>query len=130
MTELVASFSNDKYEEEQYGDHEGTKLGRVHIERSFSGELEATSTAELLTATAPDGSAAYVAFDAIIGSLGGRSGTFVFEHHGTVSEQGSTTAGFVVPGSGTGELRNLRGEGEIRVDEEGGHQLWLAYQLD
>jgi hypothetical protein len=49
----------------------------------------------------------------------GPSGTSVLQHWGTVSTEGASTAGSLVPGSGTGELRGLRGEGKIAVDENG-----------
>jgi Protein of unknown function (DUF3224) len=130
MTRVLASFTNDDYEEEKYGEHEGTALGRIHIRRSFDGAIDGSSSAELLTATAPDGSAAYVALDAVSGKLDGRVGGFVLEHHGTVSSAGSSTAGSIVPGSGSGELQGLRGECEILVDADGNHQLALEYELD
>jgi uncharacterized protein DUF3224 len=129
MNRVTATFVNDAYEEEPYGQGEGVELGRVHITRSFSGEIVGSSTAELLTARTPDGSAGYVGQDAVTGRVDGRSGTFVLQHWGTVSDEGAATAGVVVPGSGTGELGGLRGEGKIAVDESGAHTLELEYEL-
>jgi hypothetical protein len=125
----VGVFANDTYEDERYDDHDGTELGRVHITRRFSGEIEGQGTAELLTARTPDGFAAYVGLDRIAARIDGRSGTFVLQHWGTVSSEGATTAGSVVPGSGTGALEGLRGEARIAVDEEGTHTLELDYEL-
>jgi Protein of unknown function (DUF3224) len=125
----VSPFTNDSYEEEPYGSSAGTELARVHIGRSFSGELEGESTAELLTATTPAGSAAYVALDSIKGRLAGREGTFVLEHHGIVSSAGSDTSASVVPDSGTGELEGISGSGQIAVDADGNHSLELDYEL-
>ena len=129
MARSVATFVNDIYEEEPYDDQAGTKLSRVHITRTFSGELEGRSTAELLTAVTQGGSAGYVALDRISGRLQGREGTFVLQHHGTVSPTEALTAGSVVPDSGTGELRGLRGHARIVV-EDGTHELILDYELD
>ena len=129
MPRAVASFTNETHEEETYDDRDGTALGRTHITRRFEGDLEGRSTAELLTARTEDGSAAHVAFDRISGGLEGREGSFVLEHHGTVSAAGASVAGMVVPGSATGELRGLSGEGQIAVDEEGNHELILEYEL-
>ncbi|MGH2984725.1 MAG: DUF3224 domain-containing protein, partial [Solirubrobacterales bacterium] len=47
------------------------------------------------------------------GKLGDREGAFVLQHYGTISSEGSEIAGAVVPGSGTGELDGLSGEGTI-----------------
>jgi Protein of unknown function (DUF3224) len=130
LTRAVATFTNETYEEETYDDRDGTALGRTHITRKFEGDFEGESTAELLTARTEDGSAAYVAFDRISGRLGDREGSFVLEHHGTVSSAGASVAGMVVPGSATGELRGLTGEGQIAVDADGNHELILEYELD
>ena len=35
-----------------------------------------------------------------------------------------------VPGSGTGELRGLRGEALISVDPDGGHSFTLDYDFE
>ena len=58
-----------------------------------------------------DGSAGFVGLEHVIGRLGDRSGSFVLQHTG--ADDGSTTKStyFVVPGSGTGDLRGLQGEG-------------------
>lgn len=65
----------------------------------------------------------YIALDRINGRLQGREGSFVVHHRGVISAGGATTDGAIVPGSGSGELRGLRGEASIAVDEDGTHQL-------
>ena len=130
MPRASATFVNTTYEEERYDDRDGTVLGRIRITRTFAGELEGESSAELLTARTEAGSAAYVALDRIAGRLGDRSGSFVLSHHGTVSAAGSANAASVVPDSGTGELAGLRGRGSISVDEDGTHRLALEYEYD
>ena len=47
----------------------------------------------------------------VVGAVGGRSGGFVFQDQGTLEDQTVSGTWFVVPGSGTGELNGLRGEG-------------------
>jgi Protein of unknown function (DUF3224) len=130
MKSAEAVFTNTRYEEHPFDEHEGTALGRVEITRSFNGDLEGESTALLLTATSEGGSAAYVALDRVTGRLDGRAGSFVFQHRGIVSPDGAETSGSVVPGSGAGQLSGLRGEGRIAVDEDGTHRLLLEYDLD
>jgi Protein of unknown function (DUF3224) len=130
LPRAVATFSNETYEEEPYDEAEGADLGRVHITRRFRGDLEGTGTAELLTATTAEGSAAYFALDRLHVSLEGRRGSFVLQHGGTVTAEGPDTWGSVLPSSGTGELRGLRGEAQISVDEDGRHRLTLDYEID
>ena len=37
-----AAFTNDRYDEEPYAEGGGTELQRVHISRTFTGDLEGT----------------------------------------------------------------------------------------
>lgn len=53
----------------------------------------------------------YLGYEQVTGTLGGRSGTFVLEERGEHSGGVARTDVRVVPGSGTGELAGLRGEG-------------------
>jgi hypothetical protein len=124
-----STFENHRHEAEIYDDREGAALGRIHIERSFQGDLEGEATAELLTATAENGVAVYLALDRISGRLEGREGSFVLQHRGVLSAEGAEIDGSIVPGSGTGELAGISGQGAITVDDEGTHRLTLEYEL-
>ena len=129
MPSAAAVFVNDSYETEPYVQGGAAEFARVHITRTFSGDLEGTARAELLTVSPREGSAAYVALDAVSGRLAGRDGSFVLEHHGIVSAAGADTAGVIVPDSGTGELAGLTGTARIDVDSDGTHRLLLDYEL-
>jgi Protein of unknown function (DUF3224) len=123
-----APFTNDRYDEEAYAEADGVELSRVHITRTFRGGLEGNSTAELMIAKS-EGGGGYVGHDRINGTLGGKSGSFVFQHTGLMGPDGVTNTGTVVPGSGTGELEGITGEGTMLADEEGNHTLTLQYEL-
>jgi hypothetical protein len=64
-----------------------------------------------LQAVRKDGSASFVGIERVTGKIAGRQGSFLLQDAGTL--EGDTVKGdwFVVPGSGTGELSGLRGEG-------------------
>jgi hypothetical protein len=128
VPEAVATFVNEVYEEHDPVERFEIALRRVYIERSYTGALEGTSVAELVTAGVQTGVTAYVALDAFSGKVDGREGTFVLSHRGTVTAEGSATSGEVVPGSGTGALAGLRGTAEITV-AGGEHRLVLSYDL-
>ena len=66
-------------------------------------------------------------FERVTGTLGGRSGSFVLQGVGTWEEGVARTTWTVVPGSGTGQLTGLRGEGGI---EAAGGQAEITYRLD
>jgi hypothetical protein len=123
-----APFTNDRYDEEPYGEAHGAEVSRVHISRTFSGDLAGESTAELLIAKS-EGGGGYVGHDRITGTLQGKSGGFVFQHSGLMGPEGVTNTGTIVPGSGTGDLEGITGEGTMLADDAGNHTLTLEYQL-
>ena len=61
-------------------------LGRMTIDKTFAGELEGSSQGEMLSAMGTvKGSAGYVAIERVSGKLGGKSGSFVLQHTGTMN---------------------------------------------
>jgi hypothetical protein len=123
-----APFTNDRYDEEPYAEAGGVELGRVHISRTFSGDLEGESTAELMIAKS-EGGGGYIGHDRISGTLEGKTGSFVFQHTGIMGPEGITNTGTIVPGTGAGELDGISGEGTMLADDDGNHTLTLAYDL-
>lgn len=107
----------------------GDRQGRMSIDKTFNGDLEATSQGEMLTAmTDVKGSAVYVAIERITGTLHGRKGSFVLHHRGIMDRGEQKLRVKVVPDSGTGELEGISGEMEIRI-EEGKHFYAFEYDL-
>jgi hypothetical protein len=104
-------------------------LGRMSIEKTFSGELDASSQGEMLTAMTPvKGSAGYVAIEQVSGSLSGKRGSFVLQHFGTMDQGSDRLVLEVVPGSGTGQLAGLAGKMAIRI-EEAQHYYDFEFEL-
>lgn len=107
----------------------GVTLARMSIDKTFHGELDATSKGEMLSAmTAVQGSAGYVAVEQVVGSLSGKQGSFVLQHFGTMSGDDNRLILEVTPDSGSGELSGLRGKMSIRI-EEGRHFYDFDYDL-
>lgn len=132
-TNVRGTFDINGWEESPYDEQDETKLTRTHVTKTFSGEIEGTSTAELLMVYgAVQGSAAYAGFERITASVNGRSGSFVLHHTATSdASHGPPTATWsVVPDSGTGELKGLRGKADISRDSDGGHAFTLDYDFE
>ena len=130
IVQATSTFVNDRHDAETYDDRDGVALGRIHIARTFRGDLEGTATAELLTVMTASGSAVYAAFDRVEGTLQGRRGSFVLHHRGIAGADGSfANDGFVVADSATGDLAGLRGTATIVVAADGTHHLTLDYEL-
>lgn len=108
----------------------GPSLARIHVEETFSGDIEGDGVVEFLQAAGADGSASFVGLERVTGKVAGREGTFLLQDAGTVA--GSVVDGvwFVVPGSGTGELAGLRGEGGFRANLGENARVHLDYWFD
>lgn len=105
-------------------------LGRMGIDKQYSGDLTAHSLGEMLAyRSAVDGSAGYVAMERVVGTLRGRRGAFVLQHSGTMDRGAPTLMVGVVPDSGTDELAGLAGMLVIHIDAQGGHSYTLDYRL-
>ena len=109
---------------------EGSPLGRMSIDKQFHGDLEATSTGQMLTAgTSIKNSAGYVAIERVTGSLHGKTGTFALQHNATMNRGAGALNIVVVPDSGTGELTGLSGNLSIEITG-GKHGYVFEYVLD
>jgi hypothetical protein len=104
-------------------------LTRMSIEKQFQGELEGTSSGQMLAAgTAVKDSAGYVAMELVKASLGSRKGTFVLQHNATMNRGTPSLSITIVPDSGTGDLTGISGKMNIRI-EGGKHFYELEYTL-
>lgn len=108
---------------------DGVSLGRMSLDKRFEGDLVASGKGEMLTALSPvKGSAGYVAIERVSGALAGRSGSFVFQHSGTMDQGAQRLSISVVPGTGTGALTGITGTFKIDVIE-GKHLYEFEYSL-
>lgn len=112
-----------------YDTAEGSPLGRRSLDKQYHGDLTATSVGEMLSAmTAVKGSAGYVAIERVAGTLGGKAGTFVLMHTGTMTRGVPGLVVTVVPDSGTGDLVGLTGTMAIEITD-GQHFYDFEYTL-
>ena len=72
----------------------------------------------------------FVGLERIVGRLGDRSGSFVLQHSGTFEGGTAKATWFVVPGSGTGDLRGLRGEGGFASGHANSYLITLDYDFE
>ncbi|HEX8906764.1 MAG TPA: DUF3224 domain-containing protein [Longimicrobiaceae bacterium] len=127
-TRATANFDITGWEQTAYGDEAGPQLARATVKKAFRGDLEGTSTAELLMCGSNAEGAGYLAQEVVTGMLAGRSGTFVLQHGGIRGGGTQQAFGSVVPGSATGALRGLTGKVEYSHDERGA-VLTMDYDL-
>jgi hypothetical protein len=64
----------------------------------------------------------------VTGSLGGKSGSFILVHRGTMTKSAQELSVIVVPDSGTGELKGISGTLDIQITD-GKHFYTMDYTL-
>jgi hypothetical protein len=106
------------------------KLMEIRLTETFAGELDGESTVRALQVQRDDRSASLVSVQRFRGRLGGCQGTFVLQGTETVERGRIKATWFVVPGSGTGELSGLRGEGGFEGDFGKGSGGTLEYWFE
>ncbi|MBI3715047.1 MAG: DUF3224 domain-containing protein [Betaproteobacteria bacterium] len=105
------------------------QVGRMSLDKQFHGDLEGSSKGEMLTAgNAAKGQAGYVAIERVTGKLQGKSGSFTFQHSGTMDRSAFSLTLTVVPGSGTDELTGLAGKMNIII-AGGKHSYEFDYTI-
>jgi len=130
MSSASGTFEVTMSPEPPYDINEGASIGRVSIKKQFSGDLEASSSVEMIGARSEvKGSAGYVAIERVNGSLLGRAGTFVLQHSGTMTRGKGELSVTVVPDSATGELKGLSGRMTIEI-VDGKHLYKFEYTFE
>ena len=126
-----ARFAIQSWDEKPYGEGEDRpKLARASVAKSYTGDIEGDGQVEYLMMYRSDGSAAFVGLERVVGRMGGKAGTFVLQQTG-VFEGGLAKESYsVVPGSATGELQGLVGEGSSAVGHGMEHPFTLGYELN
>jgi hypothetical protein len=106
----VTSWDESTYEEFE----ETGKLTRATVPQVFSGDLEGEGVMEFLMCYPPDGAgiASFIGQERVAGTLAGRKGSFVSHGSGEFAGGEARWTWSVVPGSGTGALTGLSGEGK------------------
>jgi hypothetical protein len=104
-------------------------LGRFILDKEFQGDLVGVGKGQMLsTGTAVKNSAGYVAIEQVTGSLGERTGSFVFQHSSSMVRGEPQQSIQVVADSGTGALEGLTGSFTIQI-AAGVHSYIFEYQL-
>lgn len=102
--------------------------GRLLISKTYIGDMTGSGIGQMISKRTEGGTAAYFAVEEFSGSLDGRSGGFTLLHRGQMDGQSRSLTVTVLPGSGSGELKNVSGELTITQDSSG-HSYELVFDL-
>lgn len=106
-----AKITVQSSEAKPYDQTASPALMELSLSETFTGDIEGDSPVRALQVVRDDHSACLISMQRFHGKLGGRQGTFVLQGSEIVESGKIKAAWFVVPGSGTGDLSGLRGEG-------------------
>lgn len=105
-------------------------LVEVRLTETFTGDIDGESPVRALQVLRDDRSSSLVSVQRFRGKLGGRDGTFVLQGAEVVEDGKIKATWFVVPGSGTGALSGLRGEGGFEGEFGKGSKATLDYWFE
>jgi len=129
-TRAQAKVTVQSSEAKPYDQTAGPVLSEIHITETFAGDINAESTVRALQIQRADHSANLVSMQRVSGKLGGREGSFVLQGSETVENGNIKATWSVVPGSGTGGLTGLHGEGGFQGQFGKATDAWLNYWFE
>ena len=126
-----ATFTIKSWDEKTYDEIEGPpQLKRAAVTKDYKGDIEGEGKVEYLMMYRTAGSASFMGLERVTGSVGGRSGSFVLQHSGTFEDGVAKVILSVVPGSGTGNLHGMLGEGGFNAGHQPPYAMTLNYGFE
>lgn len=125
-----ARFAVNSWDEKPYSDGENLpKLTRASVTKTYTGEIAGEGQVEYLMMYRSDGSATFVGLERVVGGIGGKTGSFVLQRTGVFEDGQAKESYSVVPGSATGELHGLLGDGVTALGHGADYPFTLNYEL-
>src|SRR5436190_3717782 len=125
-----AKITVQSSEAKPYDQTASPALMEIRLSETFTGDIDGESPVRALQVLRDDHSASLVSVQRFRGKLGGRQGTFVLQGSEVVEHGKIKARWFVVPGSGTGDLSGLRGDGGFEGDFGKGSDGTLDYWFE
>src|SRR5438105_4566310 len=129
-TRAKAKIAVQGSEAKPYDQTASPALVEVRLTETFTGDIEGESSVRALQILRDDKSACLVSMQRFRGKLDGRQGTFVLQGSEIVENGNISARWSVVPGSGTGGLSGLRGEGGFEGEFGKGSDGTLDYWFE
>lgn len=126
--QATGTFSEKSWDEGAFAELEGApKLTLAKVVTTYTGDLDGEGQSTAVMVYPASDRASYVGYERFVGRLGGRQGSFVLRAEGTYHDGAAHTTMRIEPGSGTGELAGVGGEGRF-VARHG--ETSIKYELD
>src|SRR5690349_19974797 len=126
-----ARFAITSWDEKPYAEGpDQPRLTRASVAKKLTGDIDGESHTEYLMMYRADGTATFVGLERVVGRVAGKAGSFVMQRVGSFEGGQAKETYEVIPGSGSAELRSMRGDGRSSVGHGMEHPFTLSYALD
>lgn len=130
MQTANARFAIKSWDERPYGEgHDLPKLTQASVTKTYSGDIDGEGRVEYLMMYRSDGSATFIGLERVVGRIAGKSGSFVLQRTGVFEGGQAKETYTVIPGSATGELHGLTGDGVSALGHATDYPFTLDYEL-
>jgi hypothetical protein len=122
----IKSWDEKTWDGKDHKDVSGAKRTHAIVSQPLHGVIEGEAESQSEMVYCENGFVSFVGLTYVEGQIEGRSGTFTLQVIGTFEDGKAIAKWVVVPGSATGELAGLRGEGGYVAT----HEMPVPYTLD
>ena len=102
--------------------------GRMLIRKTYLGDMNGSSTGQMISKRMENGTAIYYAIEEFSGSVNDKSGQFTLVHKGHMTKNSQSLEVTILEGSGRGELQTISGSMRI-IQDANGHRYKLSFGL-
>lgn len=128
--QAAASFTVTSWDEKPYeGSTDEVRLTQALVSKTYTGDITGVGSVIYIMKHQPDGTATFIGLQQINGAIGEKTGSFALEQNGFFDGKEAKGTCVIKPGTGTGELSNLKGEGEFSapIGKLGSLKLSFSY---
>ena len=126
MMHATGDFKIESWDEVACGKSDNNwGFTRTKVIQAFRGDIDGAAAIDYVTVYRADKSTIFTGYAKIVGSLGGRSGTFTLQIQGTFDGKAANGDFVVVDRMATGALAGLQGRGTFHtaLEEDGAYSL-------
>ena len=128
--QAAASFTVTSWDEKPYeGSTDEVRLTQALVSKTYTGDITGVGSVIYIMKHQPDGTATFIGLQQINGAIGEKTGSFALEQNGFFDGKEAKGTCVIKPGTGTGELSNLKGDGEFSapIGKLGSLKLSFSY---
>ncbi len=123
----VKNWDEKTWDGKAWNEQQAPKLTHAVVTAIVTGDIEGEGPLHFLMSYHEDQSVRFVGLQQVVGRIGNRTGSFVIEITGNFENGAPKSTWAIVAGSGTGELKGLRGTGSS-TPREG--EMTMPYTLE